>query len=104
MPPMAAWASEICPAKPVRTTTESIRPTQMADTVTALFQFTGNTVRASTARPAGRSRNHGEMRAGPSFGRRSSTWLRSGSPRPRTTSTSRMTRNGMASAAPVWCT
>ena len=37
----------------------------------------------------------------PSFGSTSLTWLRSGSAFPRTTSTSRMTRNGTAWVAPV---
>ncbi len=104
-PPSANWARDSCPAYPVTTTT--LRAIMAADIelTRATFQSVGRTVAASTARTAASpSAYRGERTAAPTAGRRSAVLPRTGSPWPRTTSTSTMTRKGTASETPVVCT
>ena len=102
MPPIAHWASDTCPAKPVSTTIDAMKTPAANEMYMAVAQSLSsqNRVMARTTPPP--TRMPGQLITPvPSLGSTSLTWLRSGKARPRTTSTSRMTRNGTAWVAPV---
>ena len=101
MPANANCASESCPAYPVTTTSESTTIAVVAVVVAASTPFVGNP-NAMIAMPAAASGNAmaGRTRPVPTSGGRSAASLRRGSARPRTMSTTMMTRNGTARPHP----
>ncbi|CAM5722416.1 hypothetical protein SHIRM173S_13273 [Streptomyces hirsutus] len=100
-PARTYWASESCPAYPVTSTMDTHRIAKPMVTVTALVQAVSNTEETSQAMTAvtttvGMIRTLPE----PTSIMRSSTWLRSGMPRPRSTITTTTMMKGTLADQP----
>jgi hypothetical protein len=85
-PASTYWASDSCPAYPVTTVTDRVRIANAIVTVRACAHTGGTTNAIRTANtPTTTTVGTTRMRPSPTLGRRSSTWLRSGSELPRRT-------------------
>ena len=101
-PPTAYCASDSCPAYPVSATIERMKIPTISDVNSAVDHLSSNArLFRSASAPTTVIRNQRVTTPVPRSGSFSSTWLRSGSALPRTTSTTTITRNGSARWRPV---